>query len=143
MRFIADIHIHSHFSRATSKQLAPEYLDLWALLKGISVIGTGDFTHPDWLKELQEKLDTFAALIKGEQTKGKKTESKKSTPRGTVRESMPSKTTKKGKRTQESVPTGPKPKSMFGKLAERETRSTKSNRAAEVKAEKNVKYPNR
>ncbi|MGB2908879.1 MAG: UvrD-helicase domain-containing protein [Candidatus Aminicenantaceae bacterium] len=57
MRFIADFHIHSHLSRATSKQLAPEYLDLWARLKGISVIGTGDFTHPDWLKELQEKLE--------------------------------------------------------------------------------------
>jgi len=57
MRFIADLHIHSHLSRATSKQLAPEYLDLWARLKGISVIGTGDFTHPDWLKELHEKLE--------------------------------------------------------------------------------------
>ncbi len=57
MRFIADLHIHSHLSRATSKQLAPEFLDLWARHKGISVIGTGDFTHPDWLKELQEKLE--------------------------------------------------------------------------------------
>jgi len=57
MRFIADIHIHSHLSRATSKQLAPEFLDLWARLKGICVIGTGDFTHPGWLEELQEKLE--------------------------------------------------------------------------------------
>jgi DNA helicase-2/ATP-dependent DNA helicase PcrA len=57
MRFIADLHIHSHLSRATSKQLAPEFLDQWARLKGISVIGTGDFTHQSWLDELTEKLE--------------------------------------------------------------------------------------
>ncbi len=57
MRFIGDLHIHSHFSRATSKQLIPEYLDYWARLKGISVVGTGDYTHPGWLKELREKLE--------------------------------------------------------------------------------------
>jgi uncharacterized protein (TIGR00375 family) len=57
MRFIADIHLHSHFSRATSSQLAPEFLDRWARLKGISVIGTGDFTHPGWVQELQNKLE--------------------------------------------------------------------------------------
>lgn len=57
MKFIADFHIHSHFSIATSKQLVPEYLDYWAKLKGITVIGTGDFTHPGWLKELKEKLE--------------------------------------------------------------------------------------
>jgi DNA helicase-2/ATP-dependent DNA helicase PcrA len=56
MRFIADLHIHSHFSRATSKDLVPEDLSLWAQKKGIDVIGTGDFTHPGWLAELQEKL---------------------------------------------------------------------------------------
>ena len=56
MKFIADLHIHSHFSIATSKQLIPEYLDLWARIKGISVIATGDFTHPGWLAELKEKL---------------------------------------------------------------------------------------
>ncbi len=57
MKFIADFHIHSHFSIATSKQLVPEYLDYWAKLKGITVVGTGDFTHPGWLKELKEKLE--------------------------------------------------------------------------------------
>ncbi|MBN1339473.1 MAG: UvrD-helicase domain-containing protein [Bacteroidales bacterium] len=57
MRFIADFHIHSHFSLATSKQLTPEHLDFWAKLKGISVVGTGDFTHPGWLEELQKKLE--------------------------------------------------------------------------------------
>lgn len=56
MKFIADLHIHSHFSRATSKDLVPEDLSLWAQKKGIAVIGTGDFTHPGWLAELQEKL---------------------------------------------------------------------------------------
>jgi DNA helicase-2/ATP-dependent DNA helicase PcrA len=56
MKFIADLHIHSHFSRATSKALDPEHLCLWAQKKGIAVIGTGDFTHPGWVAELQEKL---------------------------------------------------------------------------------------
>lgn len=56
MTFIADLHIHSHFSRATSRTLDPEHLTLWAGKKGIAVIGTGDFTHPGWVGELQEKL---------------------------------------------------------------------------------------
>jgi DNA helicase-2/ATP-dependent DNA helicase PcrA len=56
MKFIADLHIHSHFSRATSKALDPEHLCLWAQKKGITVVGTGDFTHPGWVSELQEKL---------------------------------------------------------------------------------------
>ncbi|MDY6973570.1 MAG: UvrD-helicase domain-containing protein [Thermodesulfobacteriota bacterium] len=56
MKFIADLHIHSHFSRATSKTLDPEHLSLWAQKKGINVIGTGDFTHPGWVSELQDKL---------------------------------------------------------------------------------------
>ena len=56
MKFISDLHIHSHFSRATSKTLDPEHLSLWAQKKGITVVGTGDFTHPGWLSELQEKL---------------------------------------------------------------------------------------
>ncbi len=54
--FIADFHIHSKYSRATSKDCAPEWLDLWARRKGIAVIGTGDFTHPAWRSELAEKL---------------------------------------------------------------------------------------
>jgi DNA helicase-2/ATP-dependent DNA helicase PcrA len=57
MRFIADFHIHSHFSRATSKSLVPEDLFVWAQKKGITVIGTGDFTHAGWLRELQERLE--------------------------------------------------------------------------------------
>ena len=56
MKFIADLHIHSHFSRATSKSLDPEHLALWAQKKGIRVVGTGDFTHPGWVSELQGKM---------------------------------------------------------------------------------------
>jgi len=57
MRFIADLHVHSHYSRATSKDMSPEGIWKWAQLKGVNVIGTGDFTHPGWLKELSEKLE--------------------------------------------------------------------------------------
>lgn len=56
MKAIADLHIHSRYSRATSRQGTPEYLDLWARKKGISILGTGDFTHPAWREELNEKL---------------------------------------------------------------------------------------
>ncbi len=56
MRFIADLHIHSGYSRATSKNMAPEGLWKWAQIKGITVVGTGDFTHPAWFKELSQKL---------------------------------------------------------------------------------------
>lgn len=58
MRFIADLHIHSKYSRATSKDMSPESIWKWAQIKGISVIGTGDFTHPKWFKELSEKLES-------------------------------------------------------------------------------------
>lgn len=58
MQLIADFHIHSHFSRATSKTLVPEYLAYYAGLKGIQVVGTGDFTHPGWLAELKEKTES-------------------------------------------------------------------------------------
>jgi len=54
--FYADLHIHSKFSRATSKDMNLETIEQWAQLKGIKLIGTGDFTHPEWLKEIQNKL---------------------------------------------------------------------------------------
>ncbi len=57
MGFIADLHIHSRYSRATSQDMSPEALWRWAQLKGIDVIGTGDFTHPGWLSELKERLE--------------------------------------------------------------------------------------
>lgn len=52
----ADLHIHSKYSRATSRDLDLEHLALWAARKGIAVVGTGDFTHPSWYEELKEKL---------------------------------------------------------------------------------------
>lgn len=54
--YIADLHIHSKYSRATSKTCVPEELDLWARRKGISLIGTGDFTHPAWRELLAQTL---------------------------------------------------------------------------------------
>lgn len=57
MKFIADLHIHSKYSRATSKNMVLEEIDRVADEKGILVMGTGDFTHPKWLKEIQEKLE--------------------------------------------------------------------------------------
>lgn len=57
MSFIADFHIHSKYSRATSKEMDLENLDKWARIKGVNLLGTGDFTHPAWLKELKGKLE--------------------------------------------------------------------------------------
>ncbi len=55
-RYYADLHIHSHYSRATSPACTPEGLFQWAQLKGVGVCGTGDCTHPGWLAELREML---------------------------------------------------------------------------------------
>jgi uncharacterized protein (TIGR00375 family) len=54
---IADLHIHSRFSRATSSRLNPASLDRWARIKGLDLLGTGDCTHPAWLAELREQLE--------------------------------------------------------------------------------------
>jgi DNA helicase-2/ATP-dependent DNA helicase PcrA len=56
MKLVADLHIHSHFSRATSPNLTFEHLARWAQLKGIQIVGTGDIAHPGWLAEMREKL---------------------------------------------------------------------------------------
>ena len=56
-KFIADLHIHSKYSRATSPRTDLENLDKWAKIKGVQVLGTGDFTHPEWLNELKTKLE--------------------------------------------------------------------------------------
>ena len=53
---IADLHIHSKYSRATSRDCVPAALDFWARRKGIHLVGTGDFTHPAWRAELTEQL---------------------------------------------------------------------------------------
>jgi DNA helicase-2/ATP-dependent DNA helicase PcrA len=56
MKIIADLHIHSHYSRATSKNLDFEHLAQWAQLKGVNVVGSGDISHPGWLREMYDKL---------------------------------------------------------------------------------------
>lgn len=57
MKFIGDFHIHSKYSRAVSAFMNLENLDAWAAIKGIQVMGTGDFTHPAWISEIQDKLE--------------------------------------------------------------------------------------
>jgi uncharacterized protein (TIGR00375 family) len=56
MKFIADFHVHSKYSRATSKDMDVENTAKWASLKGVSLLGTGDFTHPFYFAELKQKL---------------------------------------------------------------------------------------
>jgi len=56
MQFVADLHLHSRFARATSKSLNPANLYRWGLMKGLTVVGTGDFTHPVWFEELEDQL---------------------------------------------------------------------------------------
>ena len=56
MAFYADLHVHSKYSRATSRNCDLEHLALWARKKGIAIVGTGDFTHPAWRAEIREKL---------------------------------------------------------------------------------------
>ncbi len=56
MPYVADLHVHSPYAYATSKYLSPTSLYQWAQIKGIDVVGTGDFTHPAWLAQLEEAL---------------------------------------------------------------------------------------
>ncbi len=58
MEFVADFHIHSKYSRATSRDMDVAHIAQWAKLKGISLMGTGDFTHHLWLEELRTKLES-------------------------------------------------------------------------------------
>ena len=57
MELVADVHLHSRFARATSKELNPENLFRWSRIKGVNLVGTGDFTHPVWVEELRDKLE--------------------------------------------------------------------------------------
>src|SRR6266545_4069126 len=57
MPFYADLHIHSKYSRACSRDCDLEHLAWWARRKGVTVVGSGDFTHPAWFEHLREKLD--------------------------------------------------------------------------------------
>ncbi len=56
MKIVADFHIHSKYSRAVSQEMNLENISLWAKKKGIQVMGTGDFTHPQWFNEIKTKL---------------------------------------------------------------------------------------
>jgi len=57
MKFVSDFHIHSKYSRAVSQKMNLEELNAWADIKGILVLGTGDFTHPEWFSEIKQKLE--------------------------------------------------------------------------------------
>jgi len=57
MKFIADLHIHSKYSRATARNLDFENLYYTAQIKGVTLIGTGDFTYPAWISEIESKLE--------------------------------------------------------------------------------------
>lgn len=57
MRVITDLHVHSRFARAVSKDMHLATLEEWGIKKGVEIIGTGDFTHPDWFRELKAELE--------------------------------------------------------------------------------------
>ena len=70
MEFVADFHIHSKYSRATSRTMDIPNLAKWAKLKGVDLLGTGDFTHHLWVQELKSylqpiNLSLVAACISG------------------------------------------------------------------------------
>ncbi len=73
--FFADLHVHSRYSRATSKNLTLRNLAAWAIIKGIDVVATGDFTHPEWLKEIEDSLEELGnGLLKLKKEKQKNLE---------------------------------------------------------------------
>lgn len=72
MKLVVDLHIHSKYARATSPRCDVENLALWAAIKGVNVLGTGDFVHPAWFKELKEKLEPAEQGLYQLKTKNKK-----------------------------------------------------------------------
>ncbi|MEM5797819.1 MAG: endonuclease Q family protein [Candidatus Aenigmatarchaeota archaeon] len=64
MEIFSDLHIHSRFSRATSSDISIESLEKWARVKGLNLLGTGDFTHPVWFSELKERLQPERGILK-------------------------------------------------------------------------------
>ena len=79
MRVVADLHVHSPFARACSKGITLDNLVKYARLKGVSLLGTGDFTHPGWFSQLKEQLVpaeprivVAAGRTAGEQEKGQR-----------------------------------------------------------------------
>ncbi len=63
MKIFADLHLHSHYSRATSSKMNIENLERYAKVKGLNLLGTGDFTHPSWLDELKRSLTESNGLF--------------------------------------------------------------------------------
>jgi len=67
MEIIADLHIHSSHSRATGKELNLVNLEKWAKIKGVGLLGTGDFTHPKWIEEIKNSLsEDGSGVLKSE-----------------------------------------------------------------------------
>ena len=56
MQQIADLHIHSKYSRACSQQLVPELIDKYCRIKGVDIVACSDFTHPAWFKQLKDEM---------------------------------------------------------------------------------------
>ena len=63
MEIISDLHIRSRFARATSKSINIENLERYARIKGLNLLGTGDFTHPIWLSEIKDQLKDNGKLM--------------------------------------------------------------------------------
>ncbi len=65
MNYIADLHLHSKYSRATSNKLDIPNLEKWSRIKGVDLLGTSDFTHPEWIKEIKKNLtDDGTGILK-------------------------------------------------------------------------------
>jgi len=70
MNYIADLQIHSRFSRAVSKQMTIPFIAQWAMKKGIDLVATGDWNHPMWMREIQNELvEDGSGLLKLKNTK--------------------------------------------------------------------------
>ena len=63
MQIIADLHLHSKYSRAVSQQMNLEEIARWAKLKGIHLVATGDWTHPLWFREIKSRLKNSSSGI--------------------------------------------------------------------------------
>lgn len=66
MKVFADLHLHSSYSRATSKKITLKSLERYARIKGLNLLGTSDFTHPEWLKGLKNSLTEDSGILKSE-----------------------------------------------------------------------------
>ncbi|MFH0752476.1 MAG: endonuclease Q family protein [archaeon] len=64
MKIITDLHIHGKYSRACSKELTIPNLEKWARVKGVGLLGTGDFTHPKWIEHIKEHLTEKEGILK-------------------------------------------------------------------------------